>query len=893
MKFDNDHIRKEADDLLKGVLRNLLFRKGMRLKEHLASAGEDNGTDFYFDVTNEKNEHIFFFRNQNKGTNNHPKVIKNEKDAHYNTISHQISLRNAINYYNEFDEAIIFTLCDLNTRQLYWYDLQNDPSLKERIEIQKEKGSDYIRLYIPATNVLNENTLAQFLDDIESAKLAQIRKKKFLSDSNQSDYAKLEEDIRNMHIIDKIDHTLKLFDIIHVLPTNVISSLPPFKGSDENITNLDGFTLYTDNEAFFDLIDSMILRDKEIRLNSDEIFVENQNQKLKDIITFFSLNYINHIIWRGKTSKNRICVHLLFQYGICNCERCSLEKLNIKKAKELLESKSEEEEILYVTLRKGYTYYLMGDYKEAFDVFFNIYQETDRANNPIKYTVLTYNLIRLKKLIKWSYIGNDEQEILDKLSKINFDFDEPWIRKKAPYFLDVFKYIKDEKFYDVARDSLDSCFSEIQKISFSDKYGSFFNSNRYDELKSSFHRLNSFLKYNFLIFKHYSNYEDFAKKVLECIFALYTLKNPITEKYQKFDWSIIELWVFNIDEKHSTYLLDKYGLRKINFNDQFDIFERINGLILNLINSCEQIESVSGIFKPLKVNRIISNILTIIQLLEITYKSKSEVFLNILLLANMIKGKYNIPFDRMIRFVEKNEDDMLKDHIKELIDLLISEDRNYSFGRLINIYVEKSTDEEIENLIKDILKIDDLLKIEIDLDTKYVKKLLYSFTFLKDVYKNDIKLKIIKSLEECFDEKLYQYATIYDLVEYDETLFNRYTSYVPDMSDESKDEGYGYYDNIMLGQIINLAFKYNLEFSDELKKLIKKSHPKYSNYYSWLMNIDGFDYSNFDPYWMLEYQTIYYFERFKKSETLKKELAQCLKENYIEGVAKIYFKKLV
>jgi len=96
-----------------------------------------------------------------------------------------------------------------------------------------------------------------------------------------------------------------------------------------------------------------------------------------------------------------------------------------------------------------------------------------------------------------------------------------------------------------------------------------------------------------------------------------------------------------------------------------------------------------------------------------------------------------------------------------------------------------------------------------------------------------------------------------------------------------------------LGQVINLAFKYNLQFSDELKKLIKKSHPKYFDYYSWFMNIDGFDYSKFDPYWILEYRTIYYFERFKKSDILKKELAKCLKENYIEGVAKIYFKELV
>lgn len=60
MKYDNDYIRKEADDKLKGKFRNLFLQNSMKLKEHSASAGEDNGTDFYFDITNENEEHIFF-----------------------------------------------------------------------------------------------------------------------------------------------------------------------------------------------------------------------------------------------------------------------------------------------------------------------------------------------------------------------------------------------------------------------------------------------------------------------------------------------------------------------------------------------------------------------------------------------------------------------------------------------------------------------------------------------------------------------------------------------------------------------------------------------------------------------------------------------------------------
>ena len=101
------------------------------------------------------------------------------------------------------------------------------------------------------------------------------------------------------------------------------------------------------------------------------------------------------------------------------------------------------------------------------------------------------------------------------------------------------------------------------------------------------------------------------------------------------------------------------------------------------------------------------------------------------------------------------------------------------------------------------------------------------------------------------------------------------------------------YDSFRLGQVINLVYKYNLEFTEELKSLTKKSHPNYLDYYCWLMDIDNFDYSKFNPYWILEFKTIHYLNRFKKSQRLKEELCKALNNNYIEGVAKIYFKNLV
>lgn len=891
MKKDNNFIRKEAEDLLKGNLRNLFYQNNMNLKEHSASAGEDNGTDFYFDVTTENEEHNFFFRNQNKGTFDELVIIKNDNDENFGKISHQVSLRNVSNYYYEFDEAIIFTLCDLNSNIIYWYDIQNDNSLKERIVNQKSNDLKTIQIYIPTENVLNENTIKNFIDKIHYSKYIQLRKKKNISGNLEADYSKIEVDIREKHIIDKIHYVIKLFEGIVVLPTDVISQLPPFRGK-ENSTFIDRFTLNTENEEFFDFIESIVLENDELKLKSNEILVDNQTEKLKDIIDFFKVNLIHHIVWRGKQPKMRICVHNLFQYGKCDCERCSIERLNFKRTDTLLK-KDLENNTIYERLRRGYTHYLLGDYKKSVEVFLEIYNDSTKTNNPITYTISTYNLMKLKRLIKTSYYAEDENKILEQLNPIKFDIDEPFVNSVAPYFLDVFRDIKERRFYEAVRDEIESCYDEIQKISFNDKYGTSYSHNKYDDLKYSFLRFTIYLEHNFIIFNHYSEFKVLSKKVLESVFALYTLKNMDTDKYEKFSWSVIEMWIFNVDEDHTKYLLKKYNITKIEIDETLNIIDRINELVENLIQSNEYLDDLSGWNKPLKIDKILNKILLITSLLNVDYLEKDKILSNVIELCKVLKDKNKIPYYQLIKFIENNENEINKERIKQILDLFFYDERQrYSFGRAINIYAEKSTKSEIEEFIKSLLKVNDLDEIHIDLENKYLRKLFYSFTFLSEDFTNKFIEKIINSLNEKFDRELYGFISIYDFIGYDEDLFKKYVSTVPDYSNIDEDNHkyfFHSYENIELGSVINLIYKYNLEITEELKELTNKSHKKYFDYYCWLLDIDNFDYSKFNSHWILEYRTTHYFERFKKSEKLKSEIMKSLNNDYIEGVSKLFF----
>ncbi|WP_261511323.1 hypothetical protein [Chryseobacterium paludis] len=206
---------------------------------------------------------------------------------------------------------------------IYWYDIQNDIILRDRILEQKSNDIDASQIYIPTENILNESTFNDFLNKIENAKLIQIRKKNILNENYEADYSKIETEISEKRTIDKIDYTLNLFEGIKVFPTKVICKLLSFGESDDSKSHISGFSFYTYNEEFFSLMEKVKLSNNQFTLTDNESFVNNQNEKIKNIVSFLLINHIHHIWWRGKEQKEQICVHK-FHYNKCNCERCSL-----------------------------------------------------------------------------------------------------------------------------------------------------------------------------------------------------------------------------------------------------------------------------------------------------------------------------------------------------------------------------------------------------------------------------------------------------------------------------------------------------------------------------------------------------------------------------------------
>ncbi|WP_294236832.1 DUF4365 domain-containing protein [uncultured Chryseobacterium sp.] len=882
-KKDNGFIRKEANNLLTTQLRRLFHNDNKNLKENPSTADEDMGIDYYFEVFDDsipkEPKYLYHIYNQNKGTQS-LKIINTPADENFRKIPFSLSIRHAEYFFYELDEALLFTICDINSEKIYWYDIQNDLSLPDRIIEQKSKLINSITIYIPVENILNQETFNNLLKKLDYAKYSQIRKK---GKNLNADYSLTEIGNVQKRMIDKIIYTINLFEGIKVLPEKVICKLSPFKGNAAR-TNISDLALETDNDEFFTFMNSIKIEGEKLVFLNNNV---DENDKLREIIDFFQVNNIYHIRWSGNTLKKQICLHNLFHYDECDCERCNLQRLNLLRTYELLNT--EVTNTSYELLRRGYTYYLLGDYVKSYEIFYKIYREANKDQNPINYTISKYNLIKLKGFIKSFYFEEDKNEIIKRLDDVKFDNDERFITEYAPYFLDMFKNIKEQKFYDDVFNEIDKNFLKIQRLYYYDKFGETESSKVFRSLQSAFLRFNSYLNHNFIIFNYYQEYTDLSEKILESLFILHSLKNPETEIYE-LEWYAFELWIFNISEEFLSYLLQKYDILSISADE--NIFERIDSITENLLNSYNVFDQHSKIFSPLRIGRILNNIVAIITLLEIEYHKKELIILKVLNDFEKLSKHNLIPYSAIYLFATREKLHIRKNVLKKIVDIFILNNKRYNYITVLEYYFEICTSNELEKLINRVLKINNL---EItNVENEYFDDLLYSFTLLSKDAKNNLKNKFIKFLDENFDFSLYINLLLYDLIDLSKISFDKSLSYITDMSNFNKEKfPFHTYKNFDLYNVMSVVFKYDLEINENLKLQINKVYYKEKEYYEWLMDIDGFDYSKFNSYWIFYSQTKYHIQRFKKSKKLKEELGESLKKNFIEGVAKIYFRDFV
>src|SRR5690606_34638754 len=96
---------------------------------------------------------------------------------------------------------------------------------------------------------------------------------------------------------------------------------------------------------------------------------------------------------------------------------------------------------------------------------------------------------------------------------------------------------------------------------------------------------------------------------------------------------------------------------------------------------------------------------------------------------------------------------------------------------------------------------------------------------LKEEIQKVVQKAAIKRLEDNFDSKYYYQLSIYDIIPFHEEFFDKYINSIKDLTNKPTGHelisGAKQRKNYDLNNLINLSYKYNISFTDRMKKLSK------------------------------------------------------------------------
>jgi len=168
--------------------------------------------------------------------------------------------------------------------------------------------------------------------------------------------------------------------------------------------------------------------------------------------------------------------------------------------------------------------------------------------------------------------------------------------------------------------------------------------------------------------------------------------------------------------------------------------------------------------------------------------------------------------------------------------------------------------------------------------------LFYQIAFLNEKTRKAFADKVVSLLEEKFKVVLAYFAVQEGMMNFTEYLpvFIKHVKVSVD-KEFGKRQQYPHRYIEDLNLFLSLLFEHNIDLS---RQEIKALNPG-SDYYNWLFDMDQFDYSNFDPFWILRFRSDGFIAKYRSSPNLIAAIKNSLKDKYNSAVGEFFVQKIL
>lgn len=881
MKLPKVNQEESKESLSINKLKLLL---GSELFEIRDVAFRDKGVDLVVEIKKDGSYSGFDLFVQVKATSS----IKTNKDASY---SKSIETSN-LNYLINKGETSIYILYVLEKDKFYFeWAVEFYLGIKHKIEDYEDQESHTLRF----KKELSIDVISNIHEKVYNRGLERRRELE-----NKIDFVPITLSTKdeNKSIFDSLFDLTENFSPLVVLPPHLFSSIYPI--SIDSNSYISGTSLYTDNDELYTLFDSFEIKGNNIVLKENNQFgFEIDESKLKQVVRFFQINYIEHL-YLLDSRKSPICIHKIkTQDPICECGVCLFDRIEWEKGFGKVNEDTAEDNEVYEAIKNAYVQYQYGNLKAAFNKFKNLAIQLNSKQKFVGYFICSYNLSKLFITIKRHYWQEDRREIIDYLKEV--DLDNILWELRPNLTVEVFqllKWIKEDKFIYSRFWNLEDIVPNTIKHFISDQKGGWSSHNQSYRLLVQLARLKGFIDFNLVLYDNFSEVTDLVNKAFEGFVALYSINNKLSSRYENFDNLIVRLILHYGDYEVVDRHINRYNVNQIKFSsekDEISFYKRI----INFFEAKEIIMGIVGAdknntnsFYRQKVNRLFKNILLILTRFEFDVSRLNDCVTQLISFISESSFINPVNFRFINPLIRLKGDAFTEEKLQHLLFLTFEVKTFKNIDRLALTNLIKSKNVKYFLNLDSLVNPSELMNVE-GLNLKIgLSDLILIQDLLAEKDKNNLKDSIKEELDLKFNPDLYYDAVINDIIDY-EFYFEKYLFSV---AQSNKGEtfreifaGIKDYQNYRLDQLINLAFKLDLDLKEERFQTLHGSIP----YYEWLMNLDTFDYSKFDVYWIMVHPTIYYLEKFKKHTKIRLAIKEAMNKKFIDGVAKIYFKYFI
>ncbi len=909
-KRTTDEIERAANRLMLDTVEDLAQKSNLRALPNKLEV--EIGIDFVIELISRtpdldvKKYGTFYV--QNKGTDEPLTALT--KGSNAGSISFQLEGTWHIEYFClQVDQPLVILLCDLTNKSIFWLPIQlhTERYVQELKRIKNDlsqgtRKTDSMQLYFDLGKFLlkdgisSEDNFEVFLDDIKTSKENLVNRYK----SKSAHYFNWQRPLKGFildhkkHLVDQLHaYIIFRFKELNFVPVDYFMNYYPIEATvGATASHFDGFVLKPGNKSLVTLFKRIQFIDGIVQGGYSEELkqIDDFEKKLKDISRQFRRLGILYL-----EDDHRKYTEIPHPDGntTCSCIRCLFSKLKYAQALTATQTSSVE---LTDKFKQAYVLYKFGHFTRAVEIMQECAILSSESRQQEWYFISKYNLTKLGISIS-NFAWGDP-----KLTKLADDLRTIDLSEIVRLYTDTpnHEFLEDlstDKFFVNATARISTLSTHIREHYLSQLRGGS-ASNRYVwEILSEFYQLESLLHDNYIVFEGFSDFGFLFEKVVEGTFASYAMSEAQSSRMESFSENLITHFIRYGDPDFIIKLFKRYEIKELNYTIESDSEYSFVNLVQNFFTELPKIKHeldyTTNLYFKQRCNKTFGTLMALAGMIKLDTDSLQTLYksLALFLPTGVIDSQHFLQYVQY--FIARKGKMLNPDTTKEL--LYITYD-NFEFYGASFVETLASQLSVSKNTLTngEFTRITQLIKTTKgdNQEEKIYISLTYLFAACEPASQEQIRESVLARLTKVFDTQLYYLAAILDIIPITDEQFSSF------LTDSRLRENQVSFSSLMgskdrrfphIGAVFNLAFKLNKDTASKTFRDFKGIDP----YYDWLMDMEAFDYSKFNPRWINEYDTIHYINEMKKHSKVRTYVSEYLKKNTDKHLQDYFFKRLL